>query len=89
MIKIFRANWLFSRHGHFLIFQFVFLDLILTFDNSCPRNLNSYPGANPTIASYNASAVKIYNAVMSSLVHFESKKTFFEKTLLSTTTLAL
>jgi hypothetical protein len=29
------------------------------------------PGANPTIASYNASAVKIYNAT-SSLVRFEN-----------------
>jgi hypothetical protein len=29
-------------------------------------------GANPTIVSYNAGAVKIYNA-MSSLVHFENK----------------
>jgi hypothetical protein len=29
-------------------------------------------GANPTIVSYNASAVKIYNA-MSGLVHFENK----------------
>jgi hypothetical protein len=34
------------------------------------------PGANLTIASYNASAVKIYNAT-SSLVRFESKNTFF------------
>jgi hypothetical protein len=30
------------------------------------------PGANPTIASYNASVVKIYN-IMSSLVRFEAK----------------
>jgi hypothetical protein len=40
------------------------------------------PGANPTIASYNASAVKIYDAT-SSLVRFENKNIFlyFEKTL--------
>jgi hypothetical protein len=39
-------------------------------------------GANPTIASYNASAVKIYNAT-SSLVRFGSKNFFvyFEKML--------
>jgi hypothetical protein len=30
------------------------------------------PGANPTIVSYNSSAVKIYNAT-GSLVHFENK----------------
>jgi hypothetical protein len=34
------------------------------------------PGANATIAFYNASAVKIYNAT-SSLVRFESKNIFF------------
>jgi hypothetical protein len=34
-------------------------------------------GANPTIVSHNASAVKIYNAA-SSLVHFENKKVFFQ-----------
>jgi hypothetical protein len=34
------------------------------------------PGANPIIASYNASAVKIYNAT-SSLVHFENENVFF------------
>jgi hypothetical protein len=33
-------------------------------------------GANPTIASYNASAVKIYNTA-SNLVRFESKNNFF------------
>jgi hypothetical protein len=33
-------------------------------------------GSNPTIASSNASAVKIYNA-KSSLVHFEMKNIFF------------
>jgi hypothetical protein len=39
-------------------------------------------GANPTIASYNASAVKIYNAT-SSLVRFANKNIFLciEKTL--------
>jgi hypothetical protein len=31
------------------------------------------PGANPTIASYNASAVKIYNAT-NTLVRFKNKK---------------
>jgi hypothetical protein len=47
-------------------------------------------GANPTIASYNASVVKTYNA-MSSLVRFENKNDFFyfEKTLWLTTTLPL
>jgi hypothetical protein len=46
--------------------------------------LSNYPtyfsGAIPTIVSYNASAVKIYN-VMSSLVRFENKNIFsyFEK----------
>jgi hypothetical protein len=41
-----------------------------------------YPGANPTIVSYNASAAKIYNA-KSSLLRFENKNIFFyyEKTL--------
>jgi hypothetical protein len=33
------------------------------------------PGANPTIVSYNTSAVKIYNAT-SSLVHLEKQKYF-------------
>jgi hypothetical protein len=33
------------------------------------------PGANPTIVSYNASAVKIYNAT-SNLVRFENKNCF-------------
>jgi hypothetical protein len=33
-------------------------------------------GANPTIVSYNASAVKIYIAT-SSLVHYENKNIFF------------
>jgi hypothetical protein len=36
------------------------------------------PGANPTIGSYNASAVKIYNAA-SSLVRFENKKLLVKK----------
>jgi hypothetical protein len=34
------------------------------------------PGANPTTAIYNASAVKIYNA-MSSLMRLESKNKVF------------
>jgi hypothetical protein len=34
------------------------------------------PGANPTIVSYNASAVKNYNAT-SSLGRFENKNAFF------------
>jgi hypothetical protein len=34
------------------------------------------PGANPTIANYNTSAVKIYNAG-NSLAHFKSKNYFF------------
>jgi hypothetical protein len=44
------------------------------------------PGANPTIGSYNASAVKIYNAsavkiynAASSLVRFENKKLLVKK----------
>jgi hypothetical protein len=47
-------------------------------------------GANPTIVSYNAGVVKIYNAT-SSLAHFKDKNKFFyfEKTLRPTTTLAL
>jgi hypothetical protein len=35
-----------------------------------------FPGANPTIVSYNASAVKIYNTT-SSLVRFENKNILF------------
>jgi hypothetical protein len=34
------------------------------------------PGANPTIVSYNASGVKIYNAT-NSLVLYENKNIFF------------
>jgi hypothetical protein len=37
---------------------------------------NENPGANPTIISYNTSAVKIYNA-KSNQEHFESKNMFF------------
>jgi hypothetical protein len=39
------------------------------------RFLTSYPGADPTTAIRNASAVKIYNAT-SSLVRFENKNIF-------------
>jgi hypothetical protein len=49
------------------------------------------PGANPTIAIYNAVVVKIYNAT-SSLACFESKSIFFQLKRLSmypTTTPAL
>jgi hypothetical protein len=49
------------------------------------------PGANPLIVSYNASAVKNYNA-MSSLVRFENKyflSTLKKRPSLGTTTLAL
>jgi glutathione S-transferase len=35
-----------------------------------------FPGANPTILNYNASVVKIYNA-LSSLARFENKNIFF------------
>jgi hypothetical protein len=35
-----------------------------------------YPGANPTIASYNASVVNFYNA-MGSLARFENKNIIF------------
>jgi hypothetical protein len=38
-----------------------------------PRGPSLKPGANPTIVSYNASVVKIYN-VTSSLVRFEKQK---------------
>jgi hypothetical protein len=43
---------------------------------------DSPPGANPTIASYNASVVNFYNAT-GSLARFEKKNIFFysEKTL--------
>jgi hypothetical protein len=46
----------------------------------------NYPGANPTIVSYDASVVKIYNAT-GSLVRLKNKKSFvnFEKTLWPTT----
>jgi hypothetical protein len=37
--------------------------------------ITSTPGINPTIATYNASAVKIYNAT-SSLARFENKNIF-------------
>jgi hypothetical protein len=51
----------------------------------------SAPGANPTIASYNANVVKFYNTA-GSLAHFENKNIIFYlllKTLLPTTTMAL
>jgi hypothetical protein len=55
----------------------------------CSWALRVRSGANPTIASYNTSAVKIYNAT-SSLVRFENKKMYFEKRpCLHTTTLVL
>jgi hypothetical protein len=38
------------------------------------------PGANPSIASYNASVVKFYNAT-GSLARFENKKIIFYSTL--------
>jgi hypothetical protein len=44
-----------------------------------PVTLTKYqkiPGANPTIARYNAGAVKFYNAA-SSLVRFENKNIFY------------
>jgi hypothetical protein len=43
--------------------------------------VGSAPGANPTIVSYNASAVKIYNATIS-LVHFENKTIFYKFVML-------
>jgi hypothetical protein len=54
------------------------------------KKLPTQHGDNPTIASYNTSAVKIYNAT-SSLVRFENIHVFsnFEKMLWPTTTLAL
>jgi hypothetical protein len=39
-------------------------------------NFKIYPDAIPTVVSYNASTIKIYNAT-SSLVRFENKKVFF------------
>jgi hypothetical protein len=53
-------------------------------------NSNLTPGANPTTASYKASAVEIYSAT-SSLVRFENTNIFYysRKTLQPTTTLAL
>jgi hypothetical protein len=60
------------------------VDAILATRTTCEA------GANPTIVSYNASAVKNYNA-MSSQARFENKNDFvsFEKTLYPTTTLPL
>jgi hypothetical protein len=44
----------------------------------CFRVSNNFnTGANPTIASYNASAVKIYNAT-SSLLRFENENNFYK-----------
>jgi hypothetical protein len=40
------------------------------------KSFYKIPGSNPTMVSYNASAVKIYNA-SSSLVRFENKNIFF------------
>jgi hypothetical protein len=52
----------------------------------------SFWGANPTNVSYNASAVKIYNAT-TSLAGFENKTrtvfVYFKQTLWPTTTLPL
>jgi hypothetical protein len=44
------------------------------FDKKWVKN---WPGANPTIATYNASVVNFYN-VTGSLVHFENKNIFFD-----------
>jgi hypothetical protein len=49
------------------------------------------PGAKPTIASYNGSVVKIYNAATSNLVRIEKKNILFamkKRYILCTTTLA-
>jgi hypothetical protein len=53
----------------------------------CSENI---PGANPTIASYNASVVNFYYAT-GSLARFENKNIlfYFEKRSSRTTTLAL
>jgi hypothetical protein len=40
------------------------------------NDLSVSPGANPTIASYNASVVNFYNAT-GSLVNFKNKNMFF------------
>jgi hypothetical protein len=59
-------------------------------DTGVPTN-KEQPGANPTIASYNASAAKINNAT-SSLVYYESKNILFfyvKRSTLLPTTLAL
>jgi hypothetical protein len=49
------------------------------------------PGANSTIVSYKASAVRITTLPVAFVVRFDNKKVFahFEKTLWLTTTLAL
>jgi hypothetical protein len=56
-------------------------EMILLGLDAMPRILHkpcrSWPGANPTILSYNASAVKIHNAA-NSLVRFENINMFFE-----------
>jgi hypothetical protein len=57
----------------------------------CAEKSTLYPGANPTIISYNASVVKIYETT-SSLVRFETKNIFFhfeKRASLLHTTLAL
>jgi hypothetical protein len=52
--------------------------LAKTSSNDCGPSpvIKKLPGPNPMIASYNASAVKIYN-VMHSLMRLENKNTFF------------
>jgi hypothetical protein len=48
-----------------------------TFNQSINQSIRAFnPGANPTIASYNATVVNFYNAA-SSLVRFKTKNIFF------------
>jgi hypothetical protein len=58
------------------------LETMRTTDKPVPSHDSLSPGVNPTIASYNASAVKNYNAA-GTLLRFESKYLFFyyQKTL--------
>jgi hypothetical protein len=56
------------------VFNIFVRELLYTFFNRNDRQYQS--GANPTIASYNASVVNFYNAT-GSLVRFENKNIIF------------
>jgi hypothetical protein len=70
-------------------FEFEFCNIFTKLEFVCVL-VKLKPGANPTIASYNASVVNVYNAT-GSLACFENKNilVYAEKTLKPTTTLAL